>query len=263
MPRPLSRLFSRPLSLRGLLSAARLPVAASAVLLSATMASQPAMASEELNIKTVEAIVEKLLEKKPEIVIKAIEAYRDREEKAAKLMQQEAIKTISARIAENDAIPTGGNPKGDVTIFEFFDYNCGYCKKVAEDVLETAKKDGNTRVKFIEFPILSESSFTAAKAALASERQGKYIDFHMALMSLEGKITEPQIMAAAEKIGLDVAQLKKDMEDKAIADSLKENVEMARMVGVTGTPAFIIGNHFLPGAIKQSMMQDLVTAARQ
>lgn len=237
-------------------------VALSAFAAGLLLSTAPAHAAD-LSEKDVEAIVERVLMERPEIIINAVEKYREQEKAAEEEMRGAAIATSTEAFDADETIPVGGNAKGDVTVYEFFDYNCTYCKKVTGDLMAAIKKDGNTAIRFIEFPILAESSFEAARAALAAKRQGKYTEFHVALMELSGRLSSDRIMEVAKKAGLDTDQLKKDMEDEAISAHLKRNVELARLIGVTGTPAFIIGDHFVPGAIKQNMITDLIETARK
>ena len=157
--------------------------------------------------------------------------------------------------------PVGGNPAGDVTIVEFFDYNCGYCKRVAPTVKALLKSDPNVRVVYKEFAILGPPSVLAAKAALAAQRQGKYVPFHEALMS-SGRATGSTIAALARNLGMDYGKLLKDMEDPAIGKTLQRTYRLASLLGINGTPAFVIGDQVVPGAIGADAMARMVSAER-
>lgn len=162
----------------------------------------------------------------------------------------------------NASDPVMGNPEGDVVLVEFFDYNCGYCKSAAPGLFETVAADGNIKLVMKEFPILSAASQTAAKAALASQKQGKYEEYHTALIKFQGRVTDAVVFKVAEDVGLDVAQLKQDMESSLILEKLAQTSMLADQLGVTGTPAFMVGNTFMPGAVPPAQIQNAITLAR-
>jgi protein-disulfide isomerase len=155
-----------------------------------------------------------------------------------------------------------GNPNGDVTVVEFFDYRCPYCKSVAAAFVDLYEKDGKVRLVLKEFPILGPESEFAAKAALAAQKQGKYREFHLAMMSFKGKMTNDDVRQLAAKVGLDVAKLEQDMQDPAITETINRNYALAEALGIKGTPAFIIGNELVPGAITADEMQKRIAAVR-
>jgi protein-disulfide isomerase len=140
-----------------------------------------------------------------------------------------------------------GNPKGDVTLVEFMDYNCGWCKKSVKEMQTLLKTDKNVRVVMKEFPIFGDGSEYAAKAALASVKQGKYWEFHQALFASESKVTAEVVDQIAAEQGLDVARMKKDMEDPAIAANIQKTQILAQTLLFTGTPAFIVDDQVTPG----------------
>jgi protein-disulfide isomerase len=160
-----------------------------------------------------------------------------------------ALKDNSAQVFRNPAAPVAGNPKGDVTIVEFMDYNCGYCKRSLPDVMKLVESDKNLRVVIKEFPILGPTSITASRAALAAGKQGKYKELHVALMSHKGALSDEAIFELAKSAGLDVDKLKADMEDKTIAARIEQNHQLASMLGIDGTPAFVIDQQLIPGAL--------------
>jgi protein-disulfide isomerase len=157
--------------------------------------------------------------------------------------------------------PIAGNPNGDVTVVEFFDYNCGYCKKALPDITAILK-DPNVKVAFKEMPILSPASGMAAKWALAADKQGKYWEFHSKLMETKDNKTEEKLTEIANNIGIDVEQLKKDAADPALDKLLEANQKLARELSVRGTPAFIIGDKIFRGYIGQDAMKAAVAEAR-
>ena len=157
--------------------------------------------------------------------------------------------------------PVSGDAEGDITVVEFFDYQCGYCKlalKTMEDLLET---DANVRVVWKEFPILGPVSRVAAQAAMAADRQGLYLPFHLALMR-EAELTEEKIFELAGKTGLDVERLQRDMGHPEMGNYLDETRAPAQELGIGGTPAFVVGGRLVPGAVDSAGMKDLVARAR-
>ncbi len=158
--------------------------------------------------------------------------------------------------------PVIGNPNADVTVVEFFDYNCGYCKRVAGDVQRLVEEDKNVRVVFKEFPILSESSQVAARYALAAAKQGKYNELHMALMKQSGRVDEKEILRVADSLQIDIRQLNEDVYSTDIGDELTANSEMAREIGVRGTPFFVVNGEKYPGALSYARLKALVESAR-
>jgi protein-disulfide isomerase len=198
----------------------------------------------------------------PDVIKEAIIALQAKEDVARDQQQQSAIVSRQQELIDPAEGTVIGNPKGNVTITEFFDYNCGYCKAMFPSLMEFVKEDGKVRVVMKEFPILAPSSKTAAMAALASVKQGKYTELHTALMSYKGKLTDKAIMDTAKDVGLDVDKLQADMKAPQIAKTLERNIDLATVLQINGTPAIIIGKSLLPGAIDKAKFKELVAAAR-
>jgi len=146
---------------------------------------------------------------------------------------------------------------------EFFDYRCGYCKQTFPEVMKAVEADGNIRLVLKEFPILGADSFLAAQAAIASIEQGKYLEFHTALMSSRGGLTMERIRSIATDVGLDLEKLEADMKKDAVRAVVEKNYALAKQLGISGTPAFVIGDEFIPGVISSEQMQALIAAARE
>ncbi|HET6222899.1 MAG TPA: DsbA family protein [Dongiaceae bacterium] len=231
------------------------------VLLAATASAQENETLTEQG--KIEQIIHDYLLAHPEVIIEAVSKYQAQQEQAAAAAQARALVDRREELIHAPDAPVLGNPSGDVTIVEFFDYQCPYCKSTARSVLETVSADGNVRLVFKEFPILGPVSDYAAKAALAAQRQGKYPELHMALMAFKGKLTEEDVMRLATDLGLDAIRLAEDMEAPEIAASLARNHELAGALGVRGTPAFVIGDQLVPGAITVDEMRQRIAAARQ
>lgn len=157
----------------------------------------------------------------------------------------------------------GGNKNGDVTLVEFFDYNCGFCKRALSTVERLKKEDPDLRVIYKEFPILSETSYTASKAAMAAMQQGKYPEFHKAMLKSKGKLTEGRIFEIAREVGLDEGKLAEDMANPAFEGNIKINHGLAQALEITGTPGFIIGESIIPGAVPYEQLAELIKIQRQ
>jgi protein-disulfide isomerase len=185
----------------------------------------------------------------PEILRDVLQELERKERARQAQATQETIAAKAGDLfrAEGDLVI--GNPQGDVTIVEFMDYNCGYCKRSLPDVMKLVEADKNLRVVIKEFPILGPSSITASRAALAAARQDKYKEMHAALMGHKGALNDEAIFELAKSAGLDVDKLKADMEDKAIAARIEQNHQLASMLGIDGTPAFVIDQQLIPGAL--------------
>ena len=158
--------------------------------------------------------------------------------------------------------PVMGNPDGGLVIYEFSDYNCGYCKRVFEPIQQILQDDGDIRFVIKEFPILSQSSLVAAQAGIAAEKQGKFADFHINMMTYRGKVTTQSIMDAASEAGIDIDQLKTDMASPAIAGIIARTRQAAEALQLTGTPALVIGDTVVRGAIDIDEFRRLITAER-
>lgn len=213
-------------------------------------------------VEGIEEIVRQYLIENPEVLVEALTAYQQNQRVAKELRQQQVLESRSAALYEDPDAPAVGNLDGDVTIVEFFDYRCPYCRKVADTLRETIESDGKIRLVMKEFPILGEQSFRAARAALAAVKQGKYEAFHFALMTKSGDMSMPHIRKIARDIGLDVDQLETDMEAADIEAMLRRNHELARSLDITGTPAFVIGDTVVPGAIDAKTFERLIAKAR-
>lgn len=238
--------------LAGLLAVSAAPVLAESTPKALTPAQEQA----------IRKLVRDYLVKNPEIIIEAMQKLREKRQRAEQARIGKVLVTYRAQIFENPQSPIAGNPKGDVTIVEFFDYQCGYCKSVMDRLLKTVKGDGNIRLVFKEFPILGPNSVFAARAALASRRQGKYFKFHELLMGFKGKLSQEAVFALAKSVGLDVERLAKDMNDPKIRKAIARNFQLAQLLKINGTPAFIIGDRLVPGALSKQQLDAYIASAR-
>ncbi len=227
----------------------------------------PAVAAEPTpeQRQQIEQVIRDYLTKNPEVLIEALQAA---EQKVKEQQEERARAAVAARRDEliNDpAAPVGGNPKGDVTIVEFFDYRCPYCKQVEPTLAALLKEDAKLRIVYKEFPILGPESVIASRVALAALKQGpgRYERFHSAMMNAKGQITEEVVLKVAADAGLDMAKIKSDMTAPEIEAVIKRNYALAEALNVRGTPAFIIGDTIAPGAIDLDTLRKMVADARK
>jgi protein-disulfide isomerase len=221
------------------------------------------MSSQAAELDEFEQRVREYLLKNPEVIMEALQILQQRQRAAEAATLKRTIAERIDDILNDPAAPVGGNPSGDVTVVEFFDYNCPYCRRVAPTVVDLEEADPGVRLVYKEFPILGPGSQFAARAALASGRQGKYFAFHNALMQATEQVTEETVMEVARAVGLDLEQLRADMQDPAIQQAIARNLQLADALGITGTPSFIIGEEVVPGAVDLRTLQSLITRARR
>lgn len=210
----------------------------------------------------IERIVREYILKNPSIIREATVALAAQEEKEKSERAAENMKTYKKDIFYAASSPVSGNARGDLSIAVFLDYNCGYCRKSVPELNEILKKDPSIRVVYKEFPILGPQSLAAAKAALAANLQGKYVEFHNALFEA-GEIDDAAIKSTAEKLGLNYAKLQKDMESKSVAEEIEKNYRLANSLEINGTPAYIVGSKLLPGAVDAEGLKRIIQAERQ
>jgi protein-disulfide isomerase len=243
----------------------RFIMAAAAALMAVAFAAANALAqgNETLTEQAkMEQIIHDYLLAHPEAVVQALEKYQAQQDQAAAAKQAQALVDRREELTQAPDSPVLGNPRGDVTVVEFFDYRCPYCKSVAKTFIALFENDGNVRLVLKEFPILGAESEFAAKAALAAQRQGKYRELHLALMTFKGQLTADDVRRLAGDVGIDVARLEQDMQSPDIAATINRNYALAEALGIKGTPAFVVGKELVPGAISAEEMQKKIAAAR-
>ena len=211
--------------------------------------------AHELKKNEINTLIKNFILENPQIIEKTLQ----------NLNLKRSEKTFLSAMTDLKKVPNPRlkNTNSDITIYEFFDYNCGYCKSVVNTIMDVISEDKKVDFVFVELPILSQSSYIAATAALAAENQGLYNDFHLSLMKKKGRITEDVIFNIAEKTGLNINQLKIDMRSKEIENKLKKNRDVAKLLNLNGTPAFIIGDIIYPGALQKSNLKQMITSFRE
>jgi protein-disulfide isomerase len=226
----------------------------------------PALAAGEMTAAqraAIEGIIHDYLMNNPDVLIEALRGAQDKLSRDADTKASKAVTDHRGEIFDDPAAPIGGNPRGDVTIVEFFDYRCPYCKQVLPSLQTLLKEDHQLRFVYKEMPVLGAPSVVAAHAALAAERQGKYEAFHTAMMGTKGQITEDTVYRVAGSVGLDLDQLKRDMAAPEIKQALKANLALADALNIRGTPGFIVGNRIVPGALDLDALKNMIADARK
>ncbi len=230
----------------------------------APVAPIEAAAAPALNQQAIESIVRNYLLQNPEIMVEVQTALETKQADAA----QEQVKQVLASSQDQLFNPAHdavfGNPEGDVTVYEFFDYNCGYCKRALPDMEAILKNDKNVRFVMKEFPILGPDSMRAHVVAQAFKAlmPEKYVEYHEVLLGAQERATEASAIADAVKLGADEAQLREKMKDPAITKAFQETYQLAQKLNITGTPSYIIGNDLVPGAIGAEGLIERIAAAR-
>ena len=180
--------------------------------------------------------------------------------------QSQAVAALQSHREELEQDPTSpvlGNPKGDVTIVEFFDYRCPYCKVTAPTLQTLVGQDPKIRLVMKEFPILGKESVFASRIALVVKKHGKYAEFHQAMFALKTKVDDAQTLEVVKSLGLDPVQIQKEADGSDIDAIIKHNYDLAKELNLNGTPAFVIGDTLLPGAVELKDFQDAVATARK
>ena len=213
--------------------------------------------------EAIEGIIHDYLMHNPDVLIEALRGAEDRLNREADAKAATVLNDRRSEIFEDPATPVGGNPRGDVTIVEFFDYRCPYCKQVLPSLQTLLKEDQKLRFVYKEMPVLGPQSVTASHAALAAQQQGKYEAFHNAMMATKGQITDDTVYKVAGSVGLDVGRLKQDMSTPEVEKSLKANLALADALNIRGTPGFIVGKHIVPGAVDLDSLRNMVADARK
>jgi len=198
--------------------------------------------------KALGEIIKDYLVKNPEVMFEVQSALEEKTQKEQEARLKAFMAENAKSIFRGPNSSVAGNPDGDITVVEFFDFNCGYCKHGLAEVQKLIDSDKNVRVVFKELPILSKGSEEAARAALAAKRQGKYWEFHQAMLGSKGQANEASALKVAEGLGLDINKLKADMASDDVKKELQDDLTLAKTMGVNGTPHFLVGDKSIPGA---------------
>lgn len=227
-----------------------------------TAAEKPFSAAKTSEI---EKLVHDYIMSNPQVILDAVRTHQVAEEANADAERQRQLVNMRDQLENAPTSPVGGNLNGDVTVVEFFDYRCGYCKRVHDTVINAVKDDGNVRLVYKEFPILGPESVTAAQAALGVffNSKEKYASFNDALMRSRGGLNEARVLEIAESIGLDPELVKKNMEDPRVNAELASTMALAEALNIRGTPAFVVNQTLVPGAVDAATLKGLIKTARE
>ncbi|KQP33702.1 disulfide bond formation protein DsbA [Methylobacterium sp. Leaf104] len=226
----------------------------------------PAAVFSDPQRQAIEGIIKDYLVRNPEVLQEAIAEGERRQQETQKLAQSAALKESREALVNSPHGVVAGNPNGDVTLVEFFDYNCGYCRKALTDIQALIKGDPKLRVVLKDFPVLGAESLEASKIALAAKQQlkgDKIFEFHTKLLESKGRVNGERALAVGKEMGLDVARLTKDAQGPEVKAALSENVGLGDKLGLSGTPAFIIGDEIIPGAVGIEPIRKTITDVRQ
>lgn len=198
----------------------------------------------------------------PDVLVQALQSLDQRQREAEAAQAKQVLASRADDIFHDNQSPVGGNAEGNVTMVEFFDYNCPYCRQMAPIMEQAVVGDPQLRIVYKEFPILGPDSMFAAKAALAAQLQGKYLEFHKALYGARTRVTEAVVLKIAADTGLDIPRMRTDMQRPDIQLVIDRNAELAQALRITGTPGFVVGDQIYPGATDLATLKKLIELAR-
>ena len=214
----------------------------------------------------IERIVKEYLLSHPELLQDVMAELEKRQTLAEAEKHRAAVKEHSATIFSSPRQVTLGTAQGDVTVVEFFDYNCGYCKRAMADMLDLLQNDAKLKFVLKEFPVLGEGSVQAAQVAAAARMQDKggkkYLEFHQKLLGGRGTADKTRALAVAKEVGFDMARIEKDMTSDEVKAQLEESFKLAEALGLNGTPSYVVGNDVVVGAVGLNTLKEKVNSAR-
>jgi protein-disulfide isomerase len=237
-----------------------------AALLLVALLAAPASADDALpptQKSAVDQAIHDYLLSHPDVLLEALKLAQQKGDEQAMEQSRRMIVTKHHDLFDDPDDLVEGNPKGDATLIEFFDYRCPYCKQVEPTLDALLHEDGKLRIIYKEFPVLGEASTFATRVALASRQQGKYAAFHHAMMAAKGDITDDIVLKVAASVGLDIGQIKADMSAAGIDRIIHANYDLAEALNIQGTPGFIVGDTMIPGAVDIDTLRQDIAAARK
>jgi len=217
--------------------------------------------------REIEAIVKDFLLRHPEVMQDVMAELDKRQQEAEAEKHRAAVQENNATLFRSPHQVVLGNPQGSVAMVEFFDYNCGFCKRALTDMLELLKTDPNLKFVLKEFPVLGEGSVEAARVAIAVRMQDtsgkKYIEFHQKLLGGRGQADKARALAVAKEVGFDMARIEKDMGGDEAKKTIDENLKLADAIGVSGTPTYVVGDEVVVGAVGLDALREKIAAERK
>ncbi len=235
-------------------------MAAAVMALSAATAKAEEVFSDAQK-EALNGLIAEYIKSNPQAIMDSVQAFQMQQQIKA---EEDAVKKLQDHLPTITAsdMPAAGSENPDLTVVEFFDYNCGYCKRALPDIQKVLENDPKIRFVFVEMPILGPSSSTAAQWALAAHKQGKYFEYHAALMNHRGAKEEPELSQIAKDLGLDLEKMKSDAAGQEIADMIAKNMEIVNDIGIRGTPAFIIGDTIVRGYLGEDGLEKAINDER-
>jgi len=211
----------------------------------------------------IEGIIKSYLLAHPEVLQDALAELDKRQQEADAAKHRAAVRENNATLYDSQHQAVLGNPHGNLTVVEFFDYNCGFCKRALPDMLTLLKTDSNLRFVLKEFPVLGEGSVEAARVAVAARMQDpkKYIEFHQTLLGGRGQADQARALAVAKELGFDMARIQKDMKSPEVNATIDEDLKLADAIGVSGTPTYVIGDEVVVGAVGLAALKQKIADA--
>jgi protein-disulfide isomerase len=241
-------------------------LATAAALLSALALPAAAQTFSAPQRGEIETIVREYLLKHPEVLQEVLSELEKKQAVVEAEKAKAAVQSHAAALFNSPRHVVLGNPMGDVTLVEFFDYNCGYCKRALTDLQELMQADPKLKVVLKEFPVLGEGSVDAARVGAAARLQDKtgkkYFDFHQRLMTGRGQVDKAKALAAAKDAGFDIARIERDMSGEEVRASLEESLRLAEALGLNGTPSYVVGSDVVIGAVGRTALKQKINAAR-
>jgi protein-disulfide isomerase len=252
------------------LIAASTRLALFAALAAATMLFAPAASAQTFSDDQrheIEGIIKDYLLKHPEVMQDVMAAIDKKQQDADAEKARTTIKDNNATLFNSPHQVVLGNPQGNVTMVEFFDYNCAFCKRALPDMMTLLKTDPNIKFVLKEFPVLGEGSVEAAHVAVAVRMQDstgkKYIEFHQKLLGGRGPVDKARALAVAKEVGFDMARIEKDMASDEVKTTIDENMKLADQLGVSGTPSYVVGSDLVVGAVGLDALKEKIEAERK
>ncbi|MBS7545973.1 DsbA family protein [Ancylobacter oerskovii] len=242
----------------------RLVAASLAASLALGIGAAPAFALDDVQRKEFESVIRDYLLKNPEVIQEAIGELQKRQAAAADEQRKQAIAKLKPQIFDSPHGVVVGNPKGDVTLVEFFDYNCGYCKRSLPDLVQLIESDPKLKVVLKEFPVLGPGSVEAAQVAVGVKLVApeKYLAFHKALLGGRGQANKARALEAAAEAGIDRAAVEKAMTRPEVNAALQESMQIADALGIDGTPSYVAGDAVIVGAVGHDQLKGTIDAVR-
>jgi len=249
----------------------RLIVVASALALAVCVLTASQLSAAENSFSAtqrseIESIVRGYLLRNPELLQEVLAELEKRQSAAEAAKAKAAVKNSATQLFNSPRHVVLGNPQGDVTLVEFFDYNCGYCKRALSDLVNLIKEDPKLRVVLKEFPVLGQGSVEAAQVALAAQMQDgsakKYFDFHQKLLGQRGRADKARALAVAKEVGYDVARIERDMGSDSVRAAIAEDMKLAEALGLNGTPSYVVGDEVVIGAVGHDALKQKVSWSR-